>query len=45
MEQEQADRIEAKLDYIIAKIQYVEDLAATMGPMVANHPLLRGLLK
>lgn len=44
MEQEQADRIEAKLDYIIAKITEVENLIAVVGPALSANPMLKQFL-
>lgn len=43
--QEQLDRIEAKLDYLVTKVQEVDNLMERVGPMLASNPMLRGLLK
>lgn len=43
--QGQLDRVEAKLDYLVAKVQEVEGLLERFGPMLAANPMLRTLFK
>lgn len=43
--QEQLDRVEAKLDYLVARIQEVDELIVRVGPMLAANPMLRSMLK
>lgn len=43
--QEQLDRIEAKLDYILGKLDQVETVALQAAPILLNHPMVKPLLK
>lgn len=43
--QDQLDRIEAKLDYLLDRLARAEALAAQLGPVVMEHPMMKPLLR
>jgi len=43
--QEQLDRIEAKLDTLLAKVAQVEALIEAAGPAIMQHPMIKPMLR
>lgn len=43
--QDQLDRVEAKLDYLLDRLARAEAVGAQLAPIVMEHPMLKPLLR